>query len=130
MSRRPKFKHAFVQPVKTGGDKLDQMRAAYQYLLDHSVPGRGGMFKATVHIRNFDYFMIKVRSRASGVYRVVEDDAKKEFELFEKEYATWKVEKVRGENMGKRISGIDSRGTIQDRFVLWIYRLTRDYLQR
>ena len=106
------------------------MRAAYQYLLDHSVTGKGGMFKATVHVKNFDHFMTKVRSRAQGVHRVDEDDAKKEFEEFEKDFMTWKVEKLRNDKMSRRISSIDGSGTTGEKLVLWIYRLTRDYLQR
>lgn len=130
MSRRPKFKQAFIQPVKTNGKKQDQMHAAYQYLLDHSVPGKGGMFKATVFLKNFDHFLIKVRSRQQGIHRVDEGKAQQEFQEFEKDFASWKVEKLRNEKMSRRISGIDGDGTMGDRFILWLYRITRNYLQK
>lgn len=114
-----------IRPVKTDGVPLVEYEAVWQYILDHSLWTPYG-YKVVFWVRNRAEWDWKIQSRMRGVYRV---DEKLEEERCEKDAANFFITKKLNDRMGIMISKIDKGGAWYDKFALFIYRKTRDYIK-
>lgn len=106
----------------------DDMDAAWQWLMDHASPSRNG-FKVTAYVKNKNDFRYRVLARGRGIYRNDEGNMKKEIEEFVSEYGQWKRETKISGMLGRRVDLLWKSGSLYERAIVCLYRLTRDYLR-
>lgn len=111
--------------AKNDGVPLAEHEAVWQYLIDHSIWTPYG-YKVLFWLRNKSDWEYRIKTRMDGVYRV--DEKAEELKL-EKEAANFFITKKMNDRMGIMISKIDKGGRWYDKFALFLYRKTRDYIK-
>lgn len=120
MSEWVEFKKSFTQK---------QEDALWQYFIDHSRVQPTGYLGVLFYVKDVDDFWRRVYARANGDFMRYHKEDKEHRQLkYEHLMQELRAFRHRGNHISRRCTHIDEHGTLWERFMLRLYRRTRDNL--
>lgn len=125
------MRSTWVEPKQDGQPK-DYVNGVWQYIVDHSqiVGNENPKYRAVLYVKDRKDFEWRVKARMKGVYRNDEKQMDDDYQKFLKEMVTWKYEQKLNKGMQEVTNRIDKEGSLIEKTILYIYRVTRNYLKK